>query len=233
MDLYSLILQNKYILKLLYALAIGLICTFIVIRADKFYKLSMHKGIRYFRNAFLFFGVGFIVRYLFGILNDLQLDYAYLLQIIFEYFFIMAGFFLLYSLVWRKFESSKDDYSTSLFHARIAVFHVMALILAVMDYLWTTYDFMFITEIIIFFFITVLAYSNFRKDKGKHRFPGFYFFITFIGGVGWVLNFLAETYFNWSHEILIYVGLTDIIFFILFLYGVVRVTRPKNGYKET
>lgn len=233
MSLYSLIIENKYILELLYALAISLICLVIVLRTDRFFRLSLHQGIRYFRNAFLFYGLGFIVRYLFGVFSDSQIDYSFVLKFAFEYFFVMAGFFLLYSLIWRKIEYSKEEYASSLFNAKILIFHVMAVVIAVMDTLWQTYYFMFVSQILIFLFVSILSYVHFRKDKGKHRFPGFYFFITLIGLAGWVLNFLTESYFDWDHQLLIFVGIADILFFILFLYGVIRVTKQKNGIKET
>lgn len=233
MSLYSFLLENKYVLELLYALAVSFICGVIVLRTDKFFRLSLHQGIRYFRNAFLFYGLGFIVRYFFGVFNDIGLDYAFLLEILFEYLFVMAGFFLLYSLIWKKIESPREEYKSSLFNAKILIFHVMAIVIVVMDQLWQTYYFMFISEILIFLFVSILAFVNFMNDKGKHRFPGFYFFITLIGLAGWVLNFLAESYFNWSHEVLIFVGMVDIIFFMLFLYGVIRVTKQKNGNKKT
>jgi hypothetical protein len=167
------------------------------------------------------------------VFGDLALDYAFFFEITFEYFFVMAGFFLLYSLIWRKIESPKEEYVSSLFNAKILIFHVMAVVIAVLDFLWQTYNFMFISEILIFLFVSILAYVHFSKDKGKHRFPGFYFFITLIGLAGWVLNFLAESYFNWSHEVLIFVGIVDIIFFMFFLYGVIRVTKQKNGNQKT
>ena len=233
MNLYSLILENKYTLELLYALAISLICGIIVVRTDRFYRLSMHQGIRYFRNAFLFYGIGFLIRYFFGVFTDLNLDYYYVLKPLFEYFFVMAGFFLLYSLIWRRFESAKEKYFSSLFNAKILIFHVMAVLIAVIDVLWQTYYFMFISQILIFLFVSILSFVHFRRDKGKHRFPGFYFFITLIGLAGWVLNFLAESYLNWDRQVLIFVGIADILFFILFLYGVARITRHKNGNKET
>jgi len=214
-------------------LAISFICLAIVLRTDRFYRLSLHQGIRYFRNAFLFYGVGFIVRYLFGVVSDLELDYAFFLKIAFEYLFVMAGFFLLYSLIWKKIESSKVEYSSSLFNGKILVFHIMAVVIAVMDNLWQTYSFMFISEIFIFLFVSILAYINFNNDKGKHRFPGFYFFITLIDLAGWVLNFLAESYLHWDHQVLIFVGIVDVIFFMFFLYGVRRVTKQKNGNQKT
>jgi len=60
------IVLNKELLKIFYLLVVGLICTIIVLKSHKLFKLSMHQGIRYFRNAFLFFGIGFILRYIVG-----------------------------------------------------------------------------------------------------------------------------------------------------------------------
>jgi len=231
MSLYSFILDNKSVLELLYALLLAFICGVIFFRTDKFFRLSLHKGLRYFRNAFLFYGAAFIARYLFGVFSDLNFDYAYVMKIIFEYFFVMAAFFLLYSLMWKRFETQKEKHS-SLFNAKIAIFHVMALVVAVMDNLWQTYYFLFGAEILIFIYASVLAYSNYKKDKKQHRFLKFYFIAMLLSLAAWTLNFLAESYFNWNHWLLIDVGIIDVIFFLLFLYGVVKATK-QNGNKET
>jgi len=227
MDLYSLIIENKLVLELIYALAISLICGVIVVRTDKFFRLSMHQGIRYLRNAFLFYGIAFIARYIFGVFSDLNLDFIYIAKVAFEYFLVMAGFFLLYSLMWRKFESSKEMPFSSLFNAKIAVFHAMALIIAVMDTLWGTYNFLFISQIVIFFYASVISFINYKTNGRKHKFSKFYFIAMLLSFGAWILNFLAETYFNWDHGLLIIVGIADVIFFLLFLYGVIKFTNTK------
>jgi hypothetical protein len=225
MDLYSLIIENKSVLEIAYAFIISLICAIIVIKTDKFFKLSLHQGIRYFRNAFFFYGVAFIARYLFGILSDLNFKSISVVQVIFEYFLVMAGFFLLYSLVWRKFESPKEEYFSSLLNAKVAVFHLMALIIAILDVLWMTYRFMFFSQIIIFSYASIIAYLNYRKDRKGHKFPKFYFLAMLLGLGFWILNFLAEKYFEWNHNILIDIGVMNSLFFLLFLYGVIKVTK--------
>jgi hypothetical protein len=227
MGLYSIILENKFMLEIAYAFLISLICAVIVFKTDKFFKLSLHQGIRYFRNAFLFFGLAFIGRYIFGVLSDMDFDYVSVVQVTFEYLLVMAGFFLLYSLVWKKFESPKEKYFSSLFNTKVAIFHIMALVIAVLDNLWQTYNFMFFSQIIIFFYISILSYINYRKDMGKHKFPKFYFIAMILGLGVWILNFVAETYLQWNHGILIDIGIINIIFFALFLYGVIKVTKIK------
>lgn len=227
MSLYSLILANKWLLEVLYAFIIALICAVIVIKTDKFFRLSLHQGIRYFRNAFFFFGVGFIAKYIFGLLSDLNFSFVYVAQVIFEYFLVMAGFFLLYSLVWRRFESSREGYFSSLFNAKIAVFHVMALVIALLDDIWRTYYFMFASQIIIFFYASIISFANLRRNRNKYKFQKFYFVAMLLGLIAWTLNLLAPLYFNWSSEILINIGIINIIFFLLFLYGVIKVTKTE------
>ncbi len=233
MDLYSLVIENKWILEVLYALAISLICAVIVIKTDRFFKLSLHQGIRYFRNAFFFYGLGFIARYIFGVLSDWSFSINYfVMQMIFEYFLVMAGFFLFYSLVWRKFESPKEEYLSSLLNTKIAVFHIMAVIIAVLDYTWHTYYFMFASQIIIFFCASIISYVNYRTNGRQHKFLKFYFIAMLLGLAAWILNLLAPLYFRWNQGILINIGIINVMFFLLFLYGVIKVTK-KNGNKET
>jgi hypothetical protein len=228
MSLYSLIIDNKWILEVAYALIIGLICSVIVFRTDKFFRLSLHKGIQYFRNAFLFFGLAFIARYLFGVISDLDLDeFVPVLQVVFEYLLVMAGFFLIYSLIWRKFESAKEKYSSSLFNSKIIIFHLMALVIAVLDTMWQTYYLMFFSEIVIFFYASIIAYINSKNDKKEHKFPRFYFIAMLLSLGAWILNFLSESYLQWNHGLLIDIGIINIIFFLLFLYGVIKVTKTK------
>jgi hypothetical protein len=229
MELSSLILQNKWVLEIFYALLISSICLIIFSKADKFFRLSSHQGIRYFRNAFFFYGIAFVVRYIFGVFSDLSFEYAEVLRVSFEYFLIMAGFFLLYSLVWKKFEYSEKD--SSMFNGRIMIFHAIALVVAILDNLWQNYYFMFLSQIIVFFSASLISFSNYLKNGKAHKFLKYYFIAMLLGLAAWILNFLVASYFNWRHFVLLDIGIINAIFFILFLYGVIKIT--KNGSKKT
>ncbi len=224
--LYSALVENKFILEIIYTLAIGIICSIIVLRTDKFFKLSFHQGIRYFRNAFFFYGLAFVTRYIFGFLSDSSLDYYHILGVVFEYLFMMAGFFFLYSLIWKKFEAQEFS---SLFNSRIILFHMMAIVIVALDLIWHTYFFMFASQILIFFYTAIIACSNYSKIRKK--FSKFYLFAMLINLSAWVLNLLVALYFNWDKSLMIAVGMINVSFFLLFLYGVVKITskwQPKN-----
>lgn len=232
LSVYSTIIKNKWVLEVLYALIVSSICMVIVLKADKFYKLSLHQGIRYFRNAFFFYGIAFAVRYIFGLFCDLygifsnfSVIYFDIMKISFEYFLVMAGFFLFYSLVWKRFESQREEYTSSLFNAKIAIFHAMAFVIATLDFLWHTYYFMFFSQIVIFSCASIIAYTNYKNKGRKHKFLKFYFIAMLLSFAAWILNFLTASYFKWNHGVLINIGIINTIFFLLFLYGVIRFTK--------
>ena len=224
-----ILLENKWILELFYTLVIAAICLVIVAKSDRFFRLSSHQGIRYFRNAFLFYAVAFVFRYIFGLFSDFSLNYFDVVRGMFEYSIVMAGFFLLYSLIWKKFEFSERDNNTSLFNGKIMVFHSLALIVAILDILWGNYYFMFSSQIIAFFFASIIALRNSQNSKSR-KFSKFYFIAMLLCLSAWILNFLVATYFNWRHMVLLDIGLINGMFFLLILYGVVKIT--KNGNKK-
>ena len=217
---YTWIIENKELIKIFYALTITLICAVIVLKTDRLFRLSLHTGIRYLRNAFLFYGIGFIIRY-FLILQD----YQYITTIIFKYFFIMAGFFLLYSLLWKKIEGPKSPYHSSLFNTKIFLFYVMSFVIVALDYLWQTNYLMFYSQIILFSLASIISYINYRKNGRHHKFLKFYFIAMMLSLTAWLLNALAVLLLNWNQGILIIIYLLNMIIFLLFLYGVIKVTK--------
>ena len=226
--MYNLLIENKELLKFAYGLIIAIICFIIVLRADKLFKLSLHQGIRYFRNAFFFYGIAFIIRYFCGAFfcyNLIPNSYNFLTNLIFEYFLIIAGFFLLYSLLWKRIESQKEENYSSLLNARIFVFYIMALILVLLDFIWQTYHFMFISQVVLFLFASIISYSNYLEKGNKHKFTRYYFIAMLLSFVAWLLNSLAALYFNWNQNIIIGIYCINIIIFLLFLWGVIRVTK--------
>lgn len=226
MELYNLIVDNKEIIKIFYALVIGLICAVITIKAHKLFRLSFHQGIRYFRNAFFFYGMAFIFRYFLGSIyfNPILEEYNFLGYIAFEFFLIMAGFFLLYSLLWKKFENG-DHYHSSLFNTPIMVFYLMTFIIIALDHTWNKYAFMFFSQFIIFGIASFISYKNYSKDKGKHKFLKFYFLAMVLSLVAWLLNFLLVIWIGWNQGVLMNIYGLNIIIFLLFLYGVTKIAR--------
>lgn len=225
--LLKLIVENKELLKIFYAITVAIICMFIVSKTNKLFKISEHQGIRYLRNAFLFYGIAFIIRYFLGVLSfpgDINNFYPLLIRIFFEFFIIMAGFFLLYSLLWKKIEFSAENFN-SLFNRRIAVFYGMAFVIAIFDLIWQTGYFMFFSQIALFLYASVVTFINFKRNPKKHKFLKFYFTAMFLSFCAWTLNAVSALFFEWNSGIMINIYAINITFFLLFLYGVVKATK--------
>ncbi|MBI3623462.1 hypothetical protein HY212_05290 [Candidatus Pacearchaeota archaeon] len=227
MDIYNLVVTNKEIFKLIYALLIVAICIAIVLKTHKLFRLSSHNGIRYFRNAFFFFGLGFASRYFLKFI--FQIDsltyYAHLPIFIFEFFIVMAGFFLLYSLIWRKLDSQGIRSESSLFNLGILVFYVFAAIIVVLDHAWSTLSFMFFSQIITFFIASIISYKNTLNGRAKGHTQKLYFSAMVIALCAWILNTLLFSYFNFNIYVMVNVYVLNMIFFLLFLFGVFRAVR--------
>lgn len=230
MDLYSWVITNRELIKLLYGIVIGIICLIIVYKTHKIYHLSFHEGIRYFRNAFLFFALAFFIRYLLGGLISFNLvdsGFFALINILFEFFIIMAGFFLLYSLIWKRIDSPKGNFS-SVANMRIFIFYTMAIIITLLDFTWNEYLFMFLSQIIIFVIAAIISFVNYTKNGRKRGFLKFYFAAMVLAFFAWILNAVAGVYFNWDKIFLVYVYILNIAIFLLFLIGITIITKKSR-----
>lgn len=225
MDVLSLISQNKEVAKLIYGIFIWLICLIIVLKTNKLFKLSHHQGIRYFRNAFFFYGIAFFIRYIIGsvFLPDYISLNNLIIKLFFEFFVVMAGFFLIYSLIWKRFETPLGQ--SSLFNLRILIFYLLTLLIIIFDFIWQSYYAMFISQIIIFILASGISFLNYANNGDHSSFLKFYFLAMLLSLFAWILNGLAGLYFNWSELILIEIYISNIIIFVLFLYGVLKIIK--------
>ncbi|MEK6926267.1 MAG: hypothetical protein AABW50_03230 [Nanoarchaeota archaeon] len=216
MDLYAFILQNREILKVFYALFIILVCFLIVLKSHRIFKLSSYEGIRYFRNAFLFYGLAFFSRYLLSFLI-----YENVAFFLFEFFIVMAGFVLLYSLIWKKFEYS---YS-SLVNVKILVLYLFALVISVGDLLINNFYLMFLSQVIVFMSASIISYNNYLVHGKNKKFPRFYVAAMVLSLIVWILNALAVVVFAFDQAIIVNLYILNMLFFLLFLYGIIKASR--------
>jgi len=216
--LYSLVSQNLDLFRFLYSIVIAFICLIIVLKTDRLFRLSSHQGIRYFRNAFFFYGIAFVLRYLLA--NPI---YFFSTRLVFEFFMVMGGFFLFYSLLWKRLDGSENI--SSLLNPKIMIFYVLAFIIAFLDYLWGGYNFMFLSQIVLFAFASIISYKNYQKGGKKHKFLKLYFVVMILSFIAWGLNFILASLNNWRLRWFSNIYALNIIVFLIFLYGVIKATK--------
>lgn len=221
LELYGFIAQNKDLFRFFYSVVIALICFIIVLKTDRLFRISSHQGIRYFRNAFFFYGLAFIIRYILA-----MPVYFNLMRGVFEFFMIMGGFFLFYSLLWKKFEGFKE--ASSLFNFRVFIFYDLAFIIVIFDYLWGGYNFMFLSQILLFAFASIISYGNYKRGGREHKFLKLYFIVMMLNFIVWILNFIFASFGGWRLRWMANIYVLNVIIFLIFLYGVIKVTK-KSG----
>lgn len=227
--IYDWILTNKELLKIIYALIICSICAIIVLKTDRLFKISNYQGLRYFRNAFFLYGIAFFVRFILGAItiSNYQHIYPIIIKMVFEFSIVMAGFFLFYSLIWKKIE--KDQNYNSLFNIKIGIFYLLTLIITLLDFSLNTDILMYTSQIILFIIMSLISYKNYTKAGRKHKFLKFYFITMIIGTLTWILNTALFYFLNWNKVVQMQVYALNIIFFLVFMYGITKFTKPKNG----
>jgi len=102
--------------ELLFTVVAVAFCFAIYYRTKGIYDLTKYEGIRYFRDSFLFFGLSYATRFLFGLMMFSRADLDFFLPhwvlaplfiLPMGYFSTVAIFYLLFSLVWKEFDNRR------------------------------------------------------------------------------------------------------------------------------
>ncbi|MFH0977982.1 MAG: hypothetical protein V1837_01640 [Candidatus Woesearchaeota archaeon] len=197
----------------IYTTIVVLSCLFVAVRTHKLYKLSGHEGIGSFRNAFIYMGLAFIARYVMLTLFSLKfvtsptLGFALATQLAMIYLYCIAGFSLVYSLVWKGAEK-KQAY----------LVHLLAIGIAVAS-IYKAY-FLYFSQLAVFGYAAISCYSTYRETK--QRFIQVYFIALILAFAGYLANLLNYFLAPISPTFVIYTYGITVVTFLIFVYGVIR-----------
>ena len=202
-----------------------IICSLMVYFGTKeLYELSSHKGIKYFRQAFLFFAIAYFFRsiimyalFLFNFKEVLDISPMLIGEVtlfLFVYFSSMAVFSLLYSVMWKKWNGGSR---------KIYLFHFLAVIIAFLSLIPRSPALRFGLNILLFLIIVFTVYQVYREGKNRKKRSSLYaiymlLFLFFLLNIFDILipNFLTQ------FKLIIY--LASITIFLLILYKVLKKT---------
>ena len=208
-----------FITELGYTLIVLFLCFLIYFKTKDMYDLTKHKGIYYFRNTFLFFGLAYVFRFIFSFIRmtDRWLDIIYIprgtmmpIMILFTgYFSTMALLCLIYSTAWKKY-SSKNFFITA---------NILAVIIAIAAAI--SPEVFIITQAILL--IVAIASSIFLRKKSKFSNVFLLYFLLFMF---WIISLiLALGKWALSFETKILLEIVSIGFFAFLYYKVSKWTR--------
>lgn len=214
--------------ELVYSFVI-IVCSLMVYHATReMYELSSYKGIKYFRYAFLFFAIAYLfksfIKFLlvyFGASRIIDITPGFVGMITlfaFMYFSFLSVFYLLYSLIWKRWSGK---------YGIIASFHVLSIAIAFITITTTSIAILFginvfILAIAIFGLIITRKESRTHKEsKDKKKGSNMYLIYTLLF-VFWIFNIvqvLVPSFLQFSQ---ILVDLASLGIFLTILYKVLK-----------
>jgi len=220
---FNQMMQASFGMEVFYSFVIILCGILIYFGTKELYQLSSHKGIKYFRLAFLFFAISYFFRSIIKfsllfldpkqLMNNFPILFGPLPKLIFIYFSSIAVFYLLYSVLWKKLETKN----------LLPFFHALAILLALATNLFNDSLFYLIINLILLVFVAIVFLVS-HKDSKKKKKKSWFYLIYLLLFVFWglnILDILVQTFLQ-TFQLLIYLASTAIFLFIL--YRVLRRT---------
>lgn len=210
--------------ELVYVVLVSIMCFLLYNKTREAYDLTKHKGIYFFRNAFLFFGFAFMARFAFvatlTLRKTFQLGFPHIAKAfslpLMSFFATLSMFYLLLGVFSKKMKNEFWHRSSILF----------TLVLTIVVYLTRNPFLIVIIHTIIFMVILTLSTIDViknRKNKSKAkkvRAHILYFMIYLF----WVLNIFVVIAFRRFHNVYVGIGLYSLST-LLFYYIFRRATK--------
>lgn len=185
------------------------------------YKLSSHKGIKYFRQSFLFFACAYFFRSFIKIIlfyferDELRTFlpiFGSITLFVFMYFSSMAIFYLLYSVMWKKWKSKSTIY----------LFHAAAFLIATIILLFRNETLYFSVNILLFAFISFTVYTLYKQSKKKKSHNLYMIYLMLF--VFWIFNIIDILVPNFLQTFQLFIYLISLGIFLLIFYKVIKKT---------
>src|SRR5271157_3434978 len=207
--------------EIIYSFVIIVCSLMIYFGTKELYDLSSYKGIKYFRQAFLFFAIAYLFRFIIeftvvsvnhGILEVYPLIFGYFALFFFMYLSSISIFYLIYSMSWKKFKDrSKKPY---LFHA-IAIIIALASIFFNNQIFYIGLNVLLLVSAIIM--VGVASYN--QKHKSTKNNLLMIYLLLFIFFILNVFNILVPIFLE-SLKLVVY--LISLGIFLAILYKVLK-----------
>jgi len=227
----SFLVDHVLGIEVVYTLIVVVSALIIHGRTRRLYALTGHAGIGAFRSAFLYFALGFFVRFCLVLLDQGVLTFeavgtvlTVLFGVLTYYFLCVGAFSLVYSMTWKQFSERH----------RILLLHAASLVIALGTVFYMRY-LMYVAVLGGLLYAITIAYGNYLQAEHKNSRPSVrhylqaYFIGLILVWLGFAVNFLGELVLP-SYPLFLYViySVTTLTM-LLMLYGVLRVVQwPRN-----
>jgi len=172
-----------------YTTIIVFFCFLIYFKTKKFYNLSKYQGIQYFRNAFLFFGLAYLARFvihllqLIGMASNLMgprrfMFPAFMIPV--GYLSTIAIFYLTYSTIWKKIG----------YNHFLILSNLVAIIVSVIAFITRSPFILSILQLLLLLATFIIGFMKHKKGKKTSNIRALYLLIAIF----WLINiFVLDT----------------------------------------
>jgi len=207
--------------ELVFTIIAFIFCFAIYYKTRESYELTKHAGIRYFRDAFLFFGLSYIMRFLFSLVlfSRMAFDFFIPREMFVPLFILPLGylstiaiFYLIFSLVWKRVNNQKI----------LILGHLIAILLPLLAFLTRTPMLLLYMQTALLMIAILLV---FLIRKGKKRLSKTKILYLLVFGL-WLINlFIIDSKRPFPPEIEILFRAVSLIVFVMIYYKVNKWAR--------
>lgn len=179
-----------FVIELVYTLIILIFCFLVYFKTREIYDLTKHKGIQFFRYAFLFFGLAYASRlflyimivggiFVFESFRQLR-SILPISNLVTAYFSTIAILYLIYSTIWKKI--SVEHFLT--------LSNIVALFVAVIAFISISPMIVSLTQLLLLGATIFISVRTYEKDKKITNIRALYFLIAIF----WLISlFVLDT----------------------------------------
>lgn len=219
---------TKYSLwiNLIYVLVVAIFCFVIYFKTRGLYKLSYHKGIKYFRNTFLFFGIMYVLRlFLYPFRREMVIPYFFNIDLfkvmlfIMVYASLMASIYLIYSIFWKKI--GKTIFS------KVYMVHILALIIALIAVKEKTPLIFIIPQVILFLLLVAVSFLHYKRTKYKEHYSKLYLIYILIFLL-WIITNVSEFLVLFFQEFILIIHSVLVVLLLFVFFKVIKETKSEK-----
>jgi len=200
-----------------FTLVMFLFFVLIYIKTREIYSLSKHRGVKYFRDAFLFFGLSYVLRFALSLVLLLEeVDFSFLYQVFFSslilclgYFSTISIFYLIFSLCWKSFDNR-------LF---IRSGHLFALALSILSVVLHSHLLILLSQFVLIVVVTIIDLLRTTRQRKISQTRTLYVLVSVL----WLINLLVIGRIRHLHSLISTFG--EIISLLVVVIIYMRITK--------
>jgi len=193
-------------------------CFLIYLKTRESYELTKYEGIRYFRGAFLFFGLSYVTRFLFSLMHvsTIAFDFipprgifVHLFMLPMAYFSTIGIFYLVFSSIWKKFSRK----------SLLIIGHSSAALLSIASFITMSHLILLYLQSALLLFGAFISFIIFKKGKKVSKIKILYLLVSAL----WLINlWVIGRRRPYSLETEIFFQIISLIVFIVIYHRIAK-----------